>query len=173
MMRLTILSRDISNASRLVPFVTGGFSVLLSVTPVHVPGLAIATPAFALMTIYHWTIYRPDLMPAGGVFAVGLLLDLLTGTPYVGMSSLILLAARSLVLSQRRLVANKAFAIVWAGFLGVAAIVTAFEWLLTSLLSTVPLGSRPLVFQAIVTVAGFPVISYLLAQAQRAFLRRV
>jgi rod shape-determining protein MreD len=172
-MRLAFAPRDFLSFNRLVPFLSSVFFVLLSVMPVHVPGLAIATPAFALMAIYHWTIYRPDLLPASGVFIIGLLLDLLNGTPYLGISSLTLLIARSLVLSQRGLVANKAFVTVWAGFLLVAAVMTGIEWLLTSLLSTAPLGSRPFVFQAIVTAASFPVGSYLLAQAQRAFLRRV
>ena len=172
-MRFSFLFRDIAAANRLTPFFTCVLAVLLSVTPVHVPGLAVATPAFALMAVYHWSLHRPDLLPASATFAVGLLLDLLAGTPYVGLSSLTLLVARGLVLSQRRFIAGKPFAIVWAGFLAVAAIVTALAWGLTSLLSTVSLGSRPFVFQAIVTVAGFPAISWLLAQVQRGLLRRV
>jgi rod shape-determining protein MreD len=173
MRRAFFLHRDVEVLYRVVPFVTSAFAVILSVVPVHVPGLAIATPAFALMAIYHWSIYRPDLLPPSGVFAIGLALDLLNGTPYLGVSSLMLLLARSLVLAGRRFVVNKPFAIVWAGFLGVAAIIIGFEWLLTSVLSAVSLGSRPFAYQAVVTSAIFPVGSYLLAQSQRAFLRRV
>ena len=32
--------------------------------PLHIPGYAALTPAFTLMAVYHWTIYRPDLLPA-------------------------------------------------------------------------------------------------------------
>ncbi len=172
-MRLTLFPRDIDGLYRLAPFATGALAALLSVTPIAVPGLAIATPAFALMVVYHWTIYRPDLLPPSGVFAIGLFVDLLDGTPYLGLSSLVLLVARSLVLRQRPLVANRDFAVVWAGFLVVAAIVTALEWAVTSILNEAPLGSRPFLFQAIVTAACFPVASYLLAWTQRALLRRV
>jgi len=172
-MRLAFFQRDIAAIIRLVPFTTSLAAVVLTVVPVHVPGLAIATPAFALMAIYHWTIYRPDLLPASGVFILGLVLDLLNGTPYLGLSSLTLLIARSLVLAQRPYIINRAFAVVWAGFLGNAAVIIGIEWLLTSVLSAMPLGSRPFAFQAIVTAAAFPIGSYLLAQSQRAFLQRV
>jgi rod shape-determining protein MreD len=164
---------DFDAVYRGVPLASGAMAAILSVMPVAVPGLAIATPAFALMTVYHWTLYRPDLLPPTGVFAIGLLVDLLNGTPYLGLSSLILLIARSLAMRQRPLVANRDFAVVWAGFLVTAAIVTALEWAVVSILNEAPLGSRPFIFQAIVTVAAFPVASYLLAWTQRALLRRV
>ena len=172
-LRLAFFQRDVSVANRLVPFVTTVLFALLSVVPVHVPGLAVATPAFVLMAVYHWTIYRPDLLPAVGVFAAGILLDLLNGTPYLGISSLALLLVRGVILAQRRLVAGQSFPILWAGFFTVTATFIAFEWLVTSILNGLALGSRPFVFQALLTIVTFPVGSYLLAQAQRAFLRRV
>lgn len=171
-MRLALFQRDIDAVFRVVPFVTGLAAAVLSVLPLHVPGLAIATPAFALMTVYHWTIYRPEWLPPSAVFALGLLLDLLDGTPYLGISALMLLLARSFVLSERGLVATRGFTMVWGGFLIVAGLVNGLEWLLTSLLSGMPLGPRPFIYQAVVTVAVFPVVSYLLAQLQRGLWQR-
>jgi rod shape-determining protein MreD len=45
--------------------------VIVSVLPVKIPGYAALTPAITLMAAYHWTIYRPDLLPRIALFAVG------------------------------------------------------------------------------------------------------
>jgi rod shape-determining protein MreD len=172
-MRPAYLQRDVDVLSRLLPFGSSVIAAILSVVPLHVPGLAVVTPAFALMAIYHWTVYRPDLMPASGVFLVGIALDLLDGTPYVGLSSLTFLVARGLILVGRRRAANQPFAIVWAGFLAIAVIAIGLEWLATSALSLAALATRPFVFQILVTVAAYPIGDYLLAQLQRGLLRRV
>jgi rod shape-determining protein MreD len=165
-------ARDIGLPARLVPGLTTLLFALVSVVPLHVPGLAIVTPAFMLMAVYHWTIYRPDLLPLGAIFALGLLLDLLSGTPYVGISALTLLLARTALLANRRHFVNRTFPVLWGGFLALAAGAFAFEWALLSLLYKTLLSIRPVVFQAVLTVACFPVGSYLLARAHRAFLAR-
>jgi len=159
--------------NKLVPSLTTLFFVLISVVPLHIPGFAVVTPAFALMAVFHWTIYRPDLLPPVTVFIAGLLLDLLNGTPYVGTSALSLLLTRSVLMGQRRFFINRLFPVLWAGFLGTAAAVVTFEWALVSALHGGLLGVRPFIFEAALTVASFPVGSYLLARAQRSFLMRV
>lgn len=172
-MRLAFLQREAGLPNKLLPFVTTLLFVVISVVPLHIPGFAVVTPSFALMAVYHWSIFRPDLLPPIAVFVAGLLLDLLNGTPYVGTSALSLLIVRSMLVSQRRLFADCAFPVLWAGFLLVAAAVVAFEWVLVSLLHAAVLGPRPFIFEAVLTVASFPVGSYLLGRTQRAFLMRV
>ncbi len=172
-MRLAFFQHDADILYRLVPFTCGLIAVLLSVAPLNVPGLAVATPAFALMVVYHWTVYRPDLMSPVMVFAIGILLDLMEGTPYIGVSSLTFLVLRSLILLVRRRAANQSFAVVWAGFLVAAAIVIGLQWLAVSALSMTTLSARPFAFQILVTVAVYPIADYLLAQLQRVLLRRV
>lgn len=172
-MQITFRQRDVDALYRAVPFTSGLVAVFLSVVPLHVPGLAVATPAFVLMTLYHWTVYRPDLIPPGMVFVIGILLDLLEGTPYIGMSSLTFLVVRGLILLGRQRAANRSFAVVWAGFLIVATIAIGLQWLGVSALSMAALSARPFAFQILVTVAAYPIADYLLAQLQRALLRRV
>lgn len=173
-MRMVLFQRESSGfPHKLVPFLTTLLFVLVSVVPLHIPGFAVVAPAFALMAVYHWTIYRPDLLPPVAVFIAGLLLDLLNGTPYVGTSALSLLLARSVLMGQRRFFINRLFPVLWAGFLGTTAAVVAFEWALVSVLHGAPLGLRPFIFEAALTVASFPVGSYFLARAQRSFLMRV
>ena len=173
-MRMALFQREAGGfPNKLVPFVTTLIFLLVSVVPLHIPGFAVVAPAFALMAVYHWTIYRPDLLPPVAVFFAGLLLDLLNGTPYVGTSALSLLLTRSVLMSQRRFFINRLFPVLWAGFLLTAAAVVAFEWMLVSLLHGAVVGTRPAIFEALLTVAIFPLGSYLLARTQRAFLMRV
>ena len=173
-MRMALFQREAGGfPNKLVPSLTTLLFVLLSVVPLHIPGFAVVTPAFALMAVFHWTIYRPDLLPPVAVFVAGLLLDLLNGTPYVGTSALSLLLTRTVLMGQRRFFINRLFPVLWAGFLGAMAAVVIFEWALVSLLHGAVLGVRPFVFEAALTVASFPAGSYLLARAQRAFLMRV
>lgn len=166
------LDRQAGFPGRLVPVATTLLFAVVSVVPLHIPGFATVTPAFALMAVYHWTIYRPDLLPPSAVFALGLLLDLLGGTPYVGTSPLVLLLARAAVSSRRRLFADRAFPVLWSGFLAMAAGTIAGEWAILGLVHGAPLGGRPFVFQTVLTVACFPVGSYFLAAAHGALPMR-
>jgi len=170
MARVTV-PRDSGFGGRLVPFVSTLVFVLVSVVPLQIPGFAAVTPSFALMAVFHWTIYRPDLLPISVVFGLGLLLDLLNGSPYLGVSALMLLVARTAVLVERRHVVNRPFTVVWLGFLALAAGTFAFGWGLVSLLRGQALGTRPFIFEAVLTVACYPVGSWLLARLQRALVR--
>ena len=173
-MRMALFQRESGGLpNKLTPFLSTLFFVIVSIVPLHLPGFAVVTPSFALMAVYHWTIYRPELLPPITVFASGLLLDLLNGTPYVGTSALFLLLTRSVLMSQRRFFVNRLFPVMWAGFLLATAIVTILEWLLVSVLHGGMLGLRPFIFAAVLTVASFPLVSYFLARLQRAFLMRV
>src|SRR6201987_873549 len=66
-------------AARLLPVATTLLAVLISIQPVAIPGYAALTPAFTLMAVYHWTIYRPNLLPPAVLFLLGLAQDLLAG----------------------------------------------------------------------------------------------
>lgn len=164
------LQRDIGYPGRLVPFLTTVLFAFFSVVPLNLPGFAVVMPAFALMAVFHWSVYRPDLLPLSAVFVSGLLLDLMNGTPYVGISALVFLIGRSAVMGQRKLFVNRPFAIVWLGFLVLAVAAFLLLWALVSALHGAFIDLRPFAFQAVLTVACYPAASYVLARAQRAFL---
>ena len=170
MARVTV-PRDNGFGGRLVPFLSTLIFVLVSVVPLQIPGFAAVTPSFALMAVFHWTIYRPDLLPISVVFGLGLLLDLLNGSPYLGVSALMLLVARTAVLVERRHVVNRPFTVLWLGFLVLAAGTFAFGWAFVSALRGQILGTRPFIFEAVLTVACYPVGSWLLARMHRALVR--
>lgn len=143
--------------------------MLLSIQPTHIPGYTAVTPAFALMAAYHWTIYRPDLLPAAAIFVIGTMQDLLSGG-LVGETALVLLLARTIVLRQRRRFVNRPFPFVWAGFMLLAAGAMVFQWALHSLLAAQLLDFSAAVFRTVLTVSFFPAASFLLGRSQRALL---
>jgi len=170
-MKLVLFQRDTGFVNRLMPTACMVLAVFASVIPLHLPGFAVVTPAFALMAVYHWSIYRPDLLPYAAIFGAGVLLDVLNGAP-LGVSPLIFLLTRATVLSQRRLFAGRGFAVVWAGFVALAAVAIAAEWLVVCLFYGLVLDMRPFLFQGVLTVSSYPVASYLFVRAQRNVLMR-
>ena len=63
----------------VLPIATTILAALLSIEPLHLEGYAALTPAFTLIATYHWTIYRPNLLPAPWLFLIGMIQDLLSG----------------------------------------------------------------------------------------------
>jgi rod shape-determining protein MreD len=171
-MKLVLLQRDVGLINRLMPALTTALCVIASMVPAHLPAFAVATPLFTLMAVYFWTLHRPHLLPFPVVFAAGLLLDMLDGAP-LGLSSLILLLAHGLVLSQREHLVMRRFTMVWVGFLVVAAAAVALQWGVVSLFYGMMLDIRAFLFQGVVTVAVYPVVSYLLARVEQMLLVRV
>jgi len=163
------LPRVNSGAARLVPILTTIIAAILAILPLRIPGYAALTPALALMAVYHWTIYRPDLLPAFALFAIGIGEDLLAGS-LVGIGALTLLVTRAAVLQSRRLFVGRTFPFVWAGFTLVAGGALLGLWALHCLLEFSFINPRNTVFRMVLTIAAFPAASFLLGRTQRALI---
>src|SRR3954451_7400512 len=105
--------------ARFLPTATVVVAAVIALLPLPVPGYAALTPAFALMAVYHWSVYRPDLLSSSGLFAIGFAQDLLSGAT-LPASALLLLLARAAVLRYRRHFVGRPFPFVWAGFAALA-----------------------------------------------------
>ncbi len=156
-------------AARLLPIATTAVAAILSVLPVPIPGYRGITPAFTLMAVFQWTVYRPDLLPPAALFLIGIGEDLITGAP-LGTTALLLLLARTLVLGVRRFFGRRPFLFVWAGFIALSGAAMVFLWALNSLFDWALLEFHGTVFRLALTVALFPMASFLLGRTQRALL---
>jgi rod shape-determining protein MreD len=163
------LPRVNSSVARLVPILTTIIAAILAILPLRIPGYAALTPALALMAVYHWTIYRPDLLPAFALFAIGIGEDLLAGS-LVGIDPLTLLVTRAVVLHSRRHFVGRPFPFVWAGFTLVAGGTLLGLWALHCLLEFSLINPRNTVFRMVLTIAVFPAASFLLGSTQRALI---
>ena len=72
---LTLLQRLDLTLRCMTPFVITLLLALMPMLPLHLPHETDLVPAFTLMAVFYWTVYRPDLMPASAVFAIGIIQD--------------------------------------------------------------------------------------------------
>jgi rod shape-determining protein MreD len=155
--------------ARFLPTATIVAAAILALLPLPVPGYAALTPSFALMAVYHWSVYRPDLLPASGLFAIGFAQDLLSGAT-IPASALLLLLARAAVLRYRRHFVGRPFPFVWAGFAALAFAAMLGSWALHCLLHLTLFDLRTAIIRGAVTVALFPAASLILGRSQRALI---
>jgi rod shape-determining protein MreD len=153
----------------VLPIATTILAALLSIEPLHLDGYAALTPAFTLMATYHWTIYRPNLLPAPWLFLIGTTQDLLSGG-LPGVTAVTLLLARTIVLPHRHYFVDRPFPFIWAGFTLLTGVAMLFSWALHSLLAAELLDLRGPVLRAVVTISVFPIASFLLGRSQRALI---
>lgn len=154
------------NGRLALPVISAVLCALLGSLVWPLPYLGSVAPPLALMTVYYWSVHRPDLFRPGMAFAVGLLADVVSGMP-LGLSALLFVAAQQAVLRLRRFMIGHSFFMAWTGF-----ILTAFAVLLTqvAVLSLIRWQGIPLVpvlMQFLMATAIFPLLYWLLIGLQR------
>lgn len=144
--------------------------LLLTVAvPAPAPGAPPLAPALVLISVYYWTIHRPDLMRPSTLFVIGVMQDLLTGGP-VGINSLILVALHWVLLTQRRLFLAGTFVFMWFGFALTLVSAIAAQWLFYTIANVALLPAQAPAFQALLTLALFPPVAWAFMQVHRTFL---
>jgi rod shape-determining protein MreD len=116
-----------------VPKLVAVMIVLVSIQPISLPGIAAFMPMLEVICIYYWGNHAPQLFPAWFVLLLGLLQDILYGTP-LGMTALSNLFLFAAVLSQRRFLMREPFWVQWCGFLLFSFGIVVVKWLLAALL---------------------------------------
>jgi rod shape-determining protein MreD len=170
MMKQTAWQRLDMTARNMTPFLLAILFILVGLVPTHVPDFVRISPLLSLAAVYHWGVYRPDLMPSIAVFFLGVFQDLLGGGPF-GLHALVLLVTYGMLLTQRRFFYGKSFMVIWLGFAIVAAGSVVAYWVIACLYFLKLLPPDSFFFQYLITLAIFPVISWLLVRWQRMVLR--
>lgn len=131
--------------------------LLLSLLQLGLDGMALFPIDVGLISIYYWTIFRPSTMPFWFIFLLGIIRDALMFAP-LGMSSLIFILYRLIVLSQQPLLAKEAFWAMWLGFgLTIIPILT-LHWLLFCAYTQALLPVMPLAMQWVLTLGLYPLL---------------
>lgn len=156
----------------LIPVGVTILMLLLTAVPTRLPGLSGIAPMLPLMGVYYWAIYRPDLLPAWAAFLIGLLYDVIAGTP-LGVNALVLLLVQGTSASQRKFFLGKSFMVAWWAFGLLAAGAIGLAWLLVSILKATAIDPSPLMIEYLMMMGLFPVLTWLLARTQMAFLKDV
>lgn len=153
-------------AGRLAPFMSALFLLILGTLPLRLPYLGPITPDFAIMAAFYWAVHRPSSMPAPAIFILGLISDMLGGSPF-GVGVLVLLVAYWVTCSQRRLFVGRPFWVVWWGFSMVSAAAVLLTWIVVCLLWVQFVDPAPALFSYLLGVGLYPAVSQLFTGAQR------
>jgi len=108
--------------------------VLLSAVPLHVPGAGEVTPSLPLIGVFYWGMFCPGALPYTFLFLLGIVQDVLAGTP-LGITSLINLTFVCLLGAERKLFGSAVFGAVWLGFALLSGVATIAQWGVMSLYS--------------------------------------
>lgn len=141
--------------------------LLLNLVSFSIPYAGDVKPFFLLMVVYYWALYRPALIPPALVFVYGLIMDFASGTPFVGLSALSLLAAQWIVKSQRLFLMGQTFIMIWLGFFLIGLVAVSLEWFVFSLLSWKIAALAPVAAGMGLSVLIFPAISAVLYLSHR------
>ncbi|MDB5490874.1 MAG: mreD [Micavibrio sp.] len=167
-MAINLSFKGLENALRLmVPVIFLAFLFMLSVVALPIPQIGHIKPAYILMTIYYWSIFRPTLVPPWICFFVGLLLDLLSNlTP--GVNAVIFTLVQWVVRDQRQFLMGQPYIVLWFVFAFVTACAHMMQWGMYGLaagLQWAPL--LPVGISMAATFLLFPVISLVLILIHR------
>jgi rod shape-determining protein MreD len=141
----------------LAPFALAAIAVLIDVLPLLGLGPWGLTPFSTLCVVYFWSLYRPDLFSALAAFATGMIYDALAGLP-LGLTALMLLLVRQLVVVQQRFFLARSFPVVWCCFLLLAPAAELARWALVSVWWGRLFDPRPVLLSVIVRLSFLDIV---------------
>jgi len=163
-MQIMLTNRIMDIARAGIPFTLSVFLILFAVLPYGLPKSSLAAPILALISVYYWSLFRPELMPAGAAFLLGLMVDILSGGP-PGLNALVLIMVNWAASGQRRALAGKSITVGWLGYLLIAAGAAVTNWVVASLFHATIIEPTPLLVSHAVGAAAYPLVVVLLARA--------
>jgi rod shape-determining protein MreD len=144
-------------------------AAIVNVIPLRLPSYSVIAPDLVLMAVFYWTVHRPDLMRPWTAFVVGLLDDVLIGTP-LGVYALVLLFVHWAIIAQHRTLRALSFGLLWCGFALIAAGAKVVLVVLALAIGRGLIDPSVLFAQYSFTVVVYPLVALLMGRAQRAFL---
>lgn len=151
---------DLARAA--LPFLTVFVLICVDLAPLPSAAPTTIAPLFSLAAIFYWTVQRPDLLGNGLILILTLLLDAASGMP-LGLTALALFATRLVLLAPRRFLSSRSFAVLWACFSLVALLLLGLRWVIACLFWQEALPLRPVLFEILLTIAAYPLVSLALA----------
>ncbi len=140
-----------------MPFATTLALALLAAVPVRFPGITAAPTDLVLIAVFYWSIYSPRFLPTSVAFAIGLLVDILSGSA-PGFNAIILLLIRFVAILSRQAIHDSGFSMTWVNLALIVVLVAAMKWFLTLLtVGNLP-DALPVLFMTLSTIAAYPLV---------------
>lgn len=143
----------------VIPFLSVLFLIIIMVLPYNMPLIGDIMPFLTLIGVYYWSVFKPELLPVGVVFVLGLLQDILLGSP-LGLSSLLLVVVQQFIFFQGRQFLERDFLFNWFVFVMLVIGFGFLSWAITSLYFKVFLDYLGVIGQILLTIAFYPIITW-------------
>ncbi len=135
----------------LLPVLTMAGALLLDLLPLP----EAPAPWLLLAMFYRWAVAGPGRLSPLVTFAFGCAADALAGIP-LGVTAAALLVAQALIRPWQRWLRRQPWPVAWLVFPIVAALVAGLRWIILSLLMGRMLPAAPVVAEAALSVAVYP-----------------
>lgn len=152
-----------------LPVMTAVVAVLLGAIVWPLPHLGSVAPPLALMTVYYWSLHRPDLFRPSMAFGIGLLNDVIHFLP-LGLSAVLFVMVHQIIFRQRRFFIGHSFLMMWSGFILTVLGVLFLQGLALSLVHWHVVPVLPVIMQLLFAIVSFPLPCWVLIVVQRAAL---
>jgi rod shape-determining protein MreD len=129
--------------------------VIFYLAPKHIPGLSHFMPILPLIPVFYWGLMHAREMPFWFVFALGLIMDAVTGMP-MGLTALLYVFFLAMLHAQRKYIHKEGFIIKWGYFAMLLAVTGAIHWLLMLFLNGQGQGVATAMIQWLLTVCCYP-----------------
>lgn len=169
-MRISMWQRLESWQRDACPFVVSAFLILLFGMPLGLPAFSQVVPSVLSISVYYWVLHCPRVMPIGATFLLAIFQAIISGEQ-VGFTALIFLLFHKAVESQRRLLVDGSFWVLWMGFFLFTALAIVAEWSIIRLSHEGMLDHRSALFKGLVTVAFYPLFTWIFVLMQRMVLK--
>ncbi|HPF45523.1 MAG: rod shape-determining protein MreD [Alphaproteobacteria bacterium] len=150
----------------VIPFFTVVFLIILMVLPYNMPLISDIMPYLTLIGVYYWSVFKPEYMPVSVVFAIGILQDILLGSP-LGLTSLLLVVVQQFIFFQGRRFLERDFLFNWFVFVMIVIGFGTLTWIIVSLYFRVFLDYIGIIGQILLTIAFYPLITWLLGNTKK------
>ena len=158
--------RFLSNA---IPVLLSFLGVVVTNLPFSMLGSWIPSPMYALMPIYFWCLVRPDLMSPGWVLLIGIVHDMLSGSP-PGIWAASFVATYAVIDRQRDAFAGLSGWAAIFGFATSALVACVSYYVIYSLYHWQLMSASGLVKEFAVTSLLYVPVAYLLAWIHHRFV---
>lgn len=145
---------------KLVPLVITFILLVFCTIPKHMGGIGYVMPVLTLIPIFYWGKLQISEVPYWFAFIIGLLTDIMSGTP-IGMSAMLYLLFLALLHSQSKYLHKEGFVIIWMYFAVLLTVISIFQWLIISLLNGQVYSTVPAFLQLLITISLYPLFHHL------------
>ena len=166
------LRRFEANLCGTLPLIVTLTLVVLCAVPYGIPSLNKVMPLLPLLSVYFWAVHRPNLTPVIGHFVIGLLQDVLVGTP-IGLSAAMFVGVHAAVDYQRAFFHGKTFWVLWFFFALLMTMVVFLSYVVVAIYNVAFGPISPVLLQLCLTIAFYPLLTRLFQWASRALMRAV